>query len=253
MLNWKCVLINKAVRCRIGVKKRILELPQGLKFVSRTHTSQKRTSPQHVKSISFGFMWAARPTWSLTSIKNPLWKKRKKGHVLCVKPGAEGDKAVYHCSAHRGVFTQAQRRVKDGQLCLHGGSYCVFWLETDSQMPFSPANWFRIHVTLRAVSKCADGEELCEAKNKSGCLASRTFFRADPHFGVNLQNSVYWLRRAHRFRPSLYALFRQWAASNASNARSSLTHFTSNFHRDRSQPTTHCDVYPRVSSVQRVQ
>lgn len=28
--------------------------------------------------IPFGFVWAARPKWSLTSIKNPLWKKKGK-------------------------------------------------------------------------------------------------------------------------------------------------------------------------------
>lgn len=82
------------------------------------------------------------------------------------------------------VFTQAQRRVKDGQLCLHGGSYCVSWLETDSQILrckhsgiISPAKWFRMHVILRAVSKYGDGAKPCEAKTKekkkSGFLASR--------------------------------------------------------------------------------
>lgn len=71
------------------------------------------------------------------------------------------------------VFTQAQRRVKDGQLCLHGGSYCVFWFETDSQMQhhkhssiISPAKWFRIRVILRGVSKYGDGEKLCDAEER---------------------------------------------------------------------------------------
>lgn len=97
------------------------------------------------------------------------------------------------------VFTQAQRRMKDGQLCLHGGSYCVFWLETDSQMLcckhsgiISPAKWFRICVILRAVSKYGDGEKLCEAKTEKTSQAAlpqgcRIFLWMDIHFGVNLQ------------------------------------------------------------------